>query len=71
VDQPSLQLELPLVLDDGHVRAGSTLGAARWSTDRSVDAIRAKFGRGAIGYASVVFAGADRVPEEFRELAEH
>jgi DNA polymerase-4 len=71
VDQPSLQLELPLVLGDSHVRAGSALGAARWSADRSVDAIRAKFGRGAIGYAGVVFAGADRVPEEFRELAEH
>jgi DNA polymerase-4 len=39
--------------------------------DRSVDAIREKFGRAAVGYATTALSGADRVPEEFRELAEH
>jgi DNA polymerase-4 len=38
--------------------------------DRSVDAVRARFGRGAIGYAGVVFSKVARVPEPFRELAE-
>jgi len=47
------------------------VGSARWGVDRSVDAIRARFGRGSIGYATVVLSPAERVPEEFRELAEH
>jgi DNA polymerase-4 len=38
--------------------------------DRSVDAIRDKFGRTAVAYATVAFSDATRVPEEFRELAE-
>lgn len=71
VDQPVLQLELPLELTDRHLRPGTTVGADRWSVDQSVDAIRAKFGKKAVGYASVVFASTDRVPEEFRALAEH
>lgn len=71
VVEPALQLELPLGADDDAVRPGSATGSARWGVDRSVDAIRAKFGRRAIGYATVVFSDTDRVPEEFRELAEH
>jgi DNA polymerase-4 len=71
VDQPALQLELPLILDDHRLRPGSTVGADRWSVDRSMDAIRAKFGKQAVGYARVVFADGDRVPDEFRTLAEH
>jgi DNA polymerase-4 len=57
--------------------SGETLGRSRsqWplggSLDGSVDAIRQRFGREAIGYASVVFAPEHRVPEAFRELAEH
>jgi DNA polymerase-4 len=71
--EPALQLELPLVLagDPLEPRPGSTPGAARWGVDRSMDAIRTKFGRDAIGYASVVFSNTDRVPEGFRGLAEH
>jgi DNA polymerase-4 len=71
----SLQLELPLDLTDPprttgrrHHRAEIEVG--RWGVDRSIDAIRDKFGRTAVGYATAVFSDADRVPEDFRELAE-
>jgi DNA polymerase-4 len=70
----SLQLELPLNSPklrrnaDRHAR--SAVEAARWGLDRSVDAIREKFGRTAVGYAAVTLSAAERVPEEFRELAE-
>jgi DNA polymerase-4 len=74
VDEAALQLELPL-LSPGHPhdrhRPGTTAGAARFGVDRSVDAVRARFGRDAIGYAGVVFSRVARVPEPFRELAEH
>ena len=70
IDQPGLQLELELGLDDRH-RPGSVAGAARWAVDRSIDAIRARFGRDSVGYATVVFSSEGRVPEAFRELAEH
>lgn len=66
--EESLQLELPLERNDG------TDGLDRgdhWGIDRSVDAIREKFGRQSIGYATVAFSREGRVPEEFRELAEH
>jgi DNA polymerase-4 len=71
-DEHSLQLELPFMPDGGQADSspGSAAGAARWGTDRSVDAIREKFGRAAVGYAGIVLSDADRVPEEFRELAE-
>jgi DNA polymerase IV len=71
VDEPPRQLELPLHFSDDPLRPGSPAGAARAGIDRSVDAIRAKFGRRAVGYATVMFAKGDRVPETFRELAEH
>ncbi len=70
VDEVSLQLELPLGLDDSPPRPGSAPGAARWGVDRSVDAIRDRFGRGAVGYAATTLSGQVRVPEPFRELAE-
>jgi DNA polymerase IV len=70
VDEPGLQLELPLALRDERRRPGTTLGAARWGVDRSVDAVRARFGREAVGYATVMFSDVDRVPDGFRELAE-
>jgi DNA polymerase-4 len=70
----SLQLELPL--ESPNLRRnpgpchGSVVEASRWGVDRSVDAIRDKFGRTAVGYAPVALSGTQRVPEEFRELAE-
>ena len=70
----SLQLELPL--DSTNVRQnlgtprGFVVEASRWGVDRSIDAIRDKFGRTAVGYATVALSAADRVPEEFRELTE-
>lgn len=69
-DQAVLQLELPLGLADDARRPGSEQGAVRWIADRSADAVRLRFGRDAIGYASVVFSEVGHVPDEFRELAE-
>ena len=70
----SLQLELPLgpptLQRKADHRLGSVVEASRWGVDRSVDAIRDKFGRAAVGYAAVALSANDRVPEEFRELAE-
>jgi DNA polymerase-4 len=69
----SWQLELPLGLPlrrSRGPRASTEVEACRWGVDRSIDAIRDKFGRAAVGYATTVFSAADRVPEEFRQLAE-
>ena len=70
----SLQLELPVDAPawprDARSRPRSVVEASRWGVDRSVDAIRDKFGRTAVGYAGVALSDAARVPEEFRALAE-
>ena len=71
VGEPALQLELPLGLDDARHRPGTPSGAARWALDRSVDAVREKFGREAVSYARIAFGRDRAVPDEFRELAEH
>ncbi len=71
VDQASLQLELPLGSGNERHRPGTPRGNARLAADCSVDAIRARFGNGAVGYAAVVLSPESRVPEEFRQLAEH
>lgn len=70
VPQAALQLELPLHVDDPR-RPGSAPGAARWAVDRSVDAVRARFGRAAVGYLPTAMPRVRTVPDEFRELAEH
>ncbi|MEQ1872974.1 MAG: DNA polymerase IV [Ilumatobacteraceae bacterium] len=70
VDQPVLQLELPILPDEA-VRPGSPTGSARWAVDHSIDAVRRKFGRSAVGYAAVALSEHASVPDEFRELAEH
>jgi DNA polymerase-4 len=70
VYEPALQLELPLGLEGEERRPGTPRGAARWVLDRSVDAVRDRFGRAAIGYASVALSSEGTVPDAFRELAE-
>jgi DNA polymerase-4 len=69
--EPTLQLHLPLPASVFAPRSDEAVGVARWLVDRSVDRVRARFGRGAVGYATVVFSDIDRVPDAFRELAEH
>jgi DNA polymerase-4 len=69
----SLQLVLPLDAANPGTedpRPESDVEASRWGVDRSVDAIRSKFGRTAVGYATVLLSPSERVPEEFRTLAE-
>lgn len=69
VSQHALQLELPLDPEDPR-SPGSTPGAARWAVDLSIDAVRAKFGTGAVGYLPDAMPRVHSVPDEFRELAE-
>lgn len=69
-DQPSLQLELELDLDDGLPHPGTEDGVSQWDLDRSVDAVRDRFGRTSVGYASTSLGDRRSVPDEFRELAE-
>jgi DNA polymerase-4 len=66
--QHVIQLELPVPPDDPR-RPGSAKGAARWAMDKSMDAVRGKFGRDAVGYLPERTRSAG-VPDEFRELAE-
>jgi DNA polymerase-4 len=75
VHEEALQLEMPLQVageqwGSRRFSPGTASGAARWAVDRSVDSVRRKFGRSAVGYATVVFSDAARVPDMFRELAE-
>lgn len=65
-----LQLELPLALHDAARQPGSRRGASRWSADQAVDRIRQRFGREAVGYASVFLGPRKSIPDAFRELAE-
>ena len=69
-NQSALQLDLPLGLPDEKCRPGTRQGIARWSADRAMDAIRERFGRDAVGYATVVLDPRRSVPDAFRELAE-
>ncbi|MEA2002898.1 MAG: DNA polymerase IV [Actinomycetota bacterium] len=65
-----LQLELPFELEGEARRPGTEKGAARWVLDRSVDKVRDKYGRKAVGYGSVELGESRSVPDAFRELAE-
>jgi len=66
----TLQLELPLGLNDERRRPGSRQGMARWAADRAIDEIRERFGWEAVGYGSVALGLSRSVPDEFRALAE-
>nr|WP_245196983.1 hypothetical protein [Labrys sp. LIt4] len=65
-----IQLDLPLGLPDEKRRPGAHRGAARQSADRAMDAIRRRFGRDAVGYATAALDRKRSVPDAFRELAE-
>ena len=65
-----LQLELPLGLADEGCRPGTRQGLARSRADRAIDAIRKRFGAGAIDYASAAKSAVRSVPDDFRRLAE-
>ena len=69
-DDAVLQLELPFELEHEERRPGTRKGAARWVLDRSVDEVRDKFGREAVGYGSVELGERRSIPDQFRELAE-
>jgi DNA polymerase-4 len=69
VEQAAVQLELPVVEDDPH-RMGSPTGSARLALDKSVDAVRERFGKQSVAYATPAFSERGAVPDEFRELAE-
>jgi DNA polymerase-4 len=70
-DEPAIvQLELPLGLADDGRRPGTRHGLARARADRAVDAIRKRFGAGAIDYGSAAPGSVRSVPDEFRRLAE-
>jgi DNA polymerase IV len=64
------QLEFDLPPPDPR-RAGSSIGAARHAVDESVDRVRARFGRDAVGYLPAERRRRESVPDGFRELAEH
>jgi DNA polymerase-4 len=70
VDDPEEQLELSLDSGVEVVRPVAGLADARAALDRTMDDARARFGRDALGYATVVFREGGGVPDEFRELAE-
>ena len=68
-DQRTVQPELDLEPDDPW-RPGSVTGAARRAVDGSMDAVRERFGKDAVGYLPAM-SRRGAVPDEFRELAEH
>lgn len=64
------QLELPFGQRDEGRLPGSRKGMARHRADRALDAIRARFGREAVGYGASALGGPRTVPDAFRGLAE-
>lgn len=68
--EPEVQLALPVPGIDER-GAGSPTAVSRLAVDRSMDSVRSRFGRAAVGYAAVALSDRGAVPDEFRELAEH
>ena len=54
----------------GRLVADPDVRLQRLAADRSIDAVRSRFGRSAVGYATVALSERGAVPDEFRELAE-
>ena len=67
VVRAAVQQELAVGPEDPR-REGTEPGAARLAVDSSMDAVRARFGRNAVGYLPALSRAG--VPDEFRELAE-
>ena len=67
--QEWLQLELPFDPGDA-TRPGSRRGLMALVLDEQIDAARSRFGKDAVGRASVVLSSRSTVPDGFRELAE-
>ena len=64
-----LQLEIPFDAGDA-TRSGTPIGLAHSLVDERVDEVRGRYGREAVGRASIVLRKASGVPDQFRELAE-
>ncbi len=70
LENPPLQLELPLEMPGDTTHTAHQREEARRKLDEQIDATRDKFGRKSIGFASVMLEHSGSVPDEFRELAE-
>jgi DNA polymerase-4 len=68
---PHLQLELPFaeLLGADLLRAGSAQERSRQGLDDALDALRERFGKEAVGRASLLLQRRRGVPDEFRDLA--
>ncbi len=64
----AIQIELPVPPEDSR-RPGSATASARWAVDKSMDAVRTRFGRDAVGYLPATLRRTG-MPDDFRELAE-
>ena len=71
VDEPPIQLVLPFPPSPGRLRAPTAAEDHRRALDDSMDDLRRRFGRSAVGYAAVALSPVSGVPDEFRALAEH
>ena len=69
VEAPSVQLALPGFCVDPH-DPSSAAGVTRRAVDQSIDAVRERFGRSAVGYATAALSAHRSVPDAFRELAQ-
>jgi DNA polymerase IV len=70
VDEPPTQLVLPFRLPAGVNASASPPEDLRRSLDDSMDDVRRRFGRSAVGFAAVALSKVSRVPDDFRALAE-